>query len=50
MKDPKDWDLDDLQELIATQAEESSTLEFKHGKILEDLNTTDCQSTTENET
>jgi hypothetical protein len=38
MKDPKDWKLDDLKELIATQAEETSTLEFKHGKVLEDLN------------
>jgi Putative DNA-binding domain len=38
MNDPKDWKLDDLKELIATQAEETSTLEFKHGKVLEDLN------------
>jgi hypothetical protein len=38
MSDPKEWNVDDLHELIATQAEESSTLEFKHGQVLEDLN------------
>ncbi len=37
MKDAKVWELDDLNELMATQAEESSVLEFKHGKVLEDL-------------
>jgi|SRR3990172_7440168 len=37
MKDPKVWEIDDLHELIATQAEESSTLEFKHGQVLEEL-------------
>ena len=37
MKDPKAWELEDLNELIATQAEESSTLEFKHGRVLENL-------------
>jgi hypothetical protein len=38
MKDPRDWELDDLKELIATQAKESSALEFKHAQVLEDLN------------
>ena len=37
MNDPKDWELDDLNALITAQAEESSTLEFKNGKVLEDL-------------
>lgn len=37
MKDPKSWGIDELNELIATQAEESSSLEFKHGRALEDL-------------
>lgn len=37
MKDPKAWELDDLHELISTHAEESSTLEFKRGQVLEDL-------------
>jgi len=37
MKNPTAWELDDLNELIATQAEESSTLEFKHGQVLEEL-------------
>ena len=37
MKDPALWELDDLNELIATQAEESSTLEFKRGQVLDDL-------------
>ena len=37
MKDPKDWELDDLKELITIHAEESSTLEFKHGWALEEL-------------
>ena len=33
MKDPAFWELDDLNELIGSQAEESITLEFKslHG-------------------
>ena len=37
MRDQKAWELEDLNELIVTQAEESSTLEFKHRKVLEDL-------------
>lgn len=38
MKEPKDWNADELSELIDTQAEESSALEFKSGRALEDLN------------
>ena len=37
MNDPNAWEVDDLHELIATPAEESSTLEFKRGQILQDL-------------
>ena len=38
MKDAKEWEIEDLEELINSRAEETSTLEFKHGKVLEDLN------------
>jgi hypothetical protein len=37
MKDAALWTLDDLNQLIKEQAEESLSLEFKHGQILEDL-------------
>jgi predicted HTH transcriptional regulator len=37
MKDAATWTADDLNELITNQAEESISLEFKHGQVLEDL-------------
>jgi hypothetical protein len=37
MKDAALWTADDLNELITDQAEESISLEFKHGQVLEDL-------------
>jgi hypothetical protein len=37
MKDPALWELDDLNELIRSQAEESITLEFKRADTLEGL-------------
>ena len=37
MKDPTAWEVDDLNELIKGQAEESIALEFKRADALEDL-------------
>jgi hypothetical protein len=37
MRDAALWTADDLKELITDQAEESISLEFKHGQVLEDL-------------
>jgi hypothetical protein len=37
MKNAAIWEADDLNELIRSQAEESVTLEFKAGQVLEDL-------------